>query len=47
MLKLELFCMVGIMDPAEKQVIKKKYTEDDLQLVTDRHIVFSMFHEII
>ena len=47
LLKLQLFCMVGIMDPAEKQVIKKKYTEEDLQLVTGRLKVFSLFNEII
>ena len=46
-LKLQLFCMVGIMDPAEKQVIKKKYIEEDVQFVSDRLKVFSMFDEII
>ena len=46
-LKLQLFCLVGIMDPAEKQVIKKKYTEDNLKSVSDRLQVFSMFNEII
>ena len=46
-LKLQLFCMVGIMDPAEKQDIKRKYTEEDLKSVRDRLKVFGIFNEII
>ena len=46
-LKLQLFCMVGIMDPAEKQDIKRKYTEEDLKSVRDRLKVFGIFNDII
>ena len=45
-LKLQLFCMVGILDPAEKQVIKKNHAQEDLASVSDRLFVFSKYQEI-
>ena len=47
LLKLQLFCMVGVMDPAEKQVLKRNHVEEDLKGVNDRLKVFAIFKETI
>ena len=31
LLKLQLFCMVGVMDPAEKQVLKRNHVESSMR----------------
>ena len=46
-LKMQLFSLVGILDPAEKQLIKKNLAELDLKKVEDRLEVMTTFRETI
>jgi hypothetical protein len=46
-LKLQLFSMVGPIDPAEKQAIKQKYAGEGLEVVRDRIKVMDTFSEVL
>ena len=46
-LKLQLFSLVGPIDPAEKQAIKQKYAVEGLDVVRDRIRVMDTFSEVL
>eukprot|EP00092_Neocalanus_flemingeri_P022654 GFUD01024574.1.p1 GENE.GFUD01024574.1~~GFUD01024574.1.p1 ORF type:complete len:2240 (+),score=854.36 GFUD01024574.1:478-6720(+) len=46
-LKLQLFSLVGPIDPAEKQAIKQKYAGERLQMVKNRIKVMDTFSEVL
>ena len=46
-LKLQLFSLVGPIDPAEKQAIKQKYAVEGLEVVGDRIRVMDTFSEVL
>ena len=46
-LKLQLFSLMGPIDPAEKQAIKQKYAVEGLEVVTERIRVMDTFKEVL
>jgi len=46
-LKLQLFSLVGPIDPAEKQSIKQRYALEGLQVVRNRVMVMDTFSEVL
>ena len=46
-IKLQLFSLVGVLDPAEKQAIKREYAQHDLDTVKERLLVSHTFQDIL